>query len=52
MYVCMYVCMYVYFSSISSLIQISLYKIDIICLHIILLILSYFCIDFIVFGGN
>ena len=43
---------YVYFGSISSFIQISLNIIDIFCLHIFLLILSYCRIDFIVFPKN
>ena len=51
-FVCVCVCVCLYFGSISSLIQISLNIIDIFCLHIFLLILSYWRIDFIVFGGD
>ena len=47
-----YIYIYIYIDSIYSLIQISLNIIDIFCLHIFLLILSYCRIDFIVFGGN
>ena len=43
---------YVYFGSISSLIQISFNILDIFCLHIFLLILSYCRSDFIIIGGN
>ena len=43
---------YVYFGSISSLIQISLNIIDILCLHIFFWIRSYCRIAFIVFSGN
>ena len=42
--------MYVYFGSISSLIQISLNIIDILCLHIFFWIRSNSRITFIVFG--
>ena len=48
----MCVCVCVCFGSFSSLIQIWLNIIDIFCLHIFLLILSYCRIDFIVFGGK
>ena len=47
MCVCVCVCVCVYFGTISSLTQISLNIIDIFCLHIFLLILSYCRIDFI-----
>ena len=49
-YVCMYV--YVYLGSISSLMQISLNIIDILCLHIFFWIRSNSRITFIVFWGN
>ena len=45
---CIYIYIYIYIGSISSSIQISLILIDIFCLHIFLLILSYCRIDFIV----
>ena len=44
--------MYVYLGSISSLMQISLNIIDILCLHIFFWIRSNSRITFIVFGGN
>ena len=47
-----YIYIYVYLGSISSLMHISLNIIDIFCLHIFLLILSYCRIDFIIFDGN
>ena len=47
----MCVCVYVYLGSISSLMQISLNIIDILCLHIFFWIRSNSCITFIVFGG-
>ena len=50
MCVCVCVCACVHFGSISSLIQISLNIIDIYCLHIFFLILSYCRFDFIVFS--
>ena len=43
---------YVYFGSVSSLIQISLNIIDILCLHIFFWVRSNSRITFIVFGGN
>ena len=43
---------YVYLGSISSLMQISLNIIDILCLHIFFWIRSNSRITFIVFGGN
>ena len=49
-YVCIYI--YVYLGSISSLMQISLNIIDILCLHILFWIRSNSRITFIVFGGN
>ena len=49
-YICVCVC--VYLGSISSLMQISLNIIDILCLHIFFWIRSYSRITFIVFGGN
>ena len=45
-------CKYVYLGSISSLMQISLNIIDILCLHIFFWIRSNSRITFIVFGGN
>ena len=47
-----YIYIYIYIYIISSLIKISLNIIDIFCLYIFLLILSYCRIGFIVFGGN
>ena len=47
-----YVYIYVYLGSISSLMQISLNIIDILCLHIFFWIRSNSRITFIVFGGN
>ena len=47
----MCVCVYVYLGSISSLMQISLNIIDILCLHIFFWIRSNSRITFIVFGG-
>ena len=44
--------LYVYLGSISSLMQISLNIIDILCLHILFWIRSNSRITFIVFGGN
>ena len=43
---------YIYFDSISSLMQISLNIIDILCLHIFFWVRSNSRITFIVFGGN
>ena len=53
-YVCIpsYICIYVYLGRISSLMQISLNIIDILCLHIFFWIYSNSRITFIVFGGN
>ena len=51
-YIYIYIYIYIHIGSICSLIQISLNMIDIFCLHIFLLILSYCRIDFIVFGGD
>ena len=51
-YIYIYIYIYIGFGSISSLIQISLNIIDILCLHIFFWIRSYCCITFIVFGGN
>ena len=51
-YVCVCVCVCIYFGSISSLIQISLNIIDILCQHIFFWIRSNSRITFIVFGGN
>ena len=50
--VCIYIYIYVYLGSISSLMQISLNIIDILCLHIFFWIRSNSRITFIVFGGN
>ena len=47
-----YIYIYVYLGSISSLMQISLNIIDILCLHILFWIRSNSRITFIVFGGN
>ena len=52
MCVCVCVCVCVYLGSISSLMQISLNIIDILCLHIFFWIRSNSRITFIVFGGN
>ena len=49
---CVCVCVWVYLGSISSLMQISLNIIDILCLHILFWIRSNSRITFIVFGGN
>ena len=51
-YIYIYIYVYVYFVSISSLIQISLNIIDILCLHIFFWIRSNSRITFIVFGGG
>ena len=51
-YIYIYKYIYVYLGSISSLMQISLNIIDILCLHIFFWIRSNSCITFIVFGGN
>ena len=48
----LYIYIYIYIGSISSLIQISLNIIDILCLHIFFWIRSNSRITFIVFGGN
>ena len=50
-YIYIYIHMYVYLGSISSLMQISLNIIDILCLHIFFWIRSNSRITFIVFGG-
>ena len=47
-----YIYIYIYIGSISSLMQISLNIIDILCLHIFFWIRSNSRITFIVFGGN
>ena len=49
-YICVYIYMYVYLCSISSLMQISLNIIDILCLHIFFWIRSNSRITFIIFG--
>ena len=51
-YIYIYIYIYVYLGSISSLMQISLNIIDILCLHIFFWIRSNSRITFIVFGGN
>ena len=48
---CVFVCVCVYLGSISSLMQISLNIIDILCLHIFFWICSNSRLTFIVFGG-
>ena len=51
-YICIYIYIYIYLGSISSLMQISLNIIDILCQHIFFWIRSNSRITFIVFGGN
>ena len=51
-YIYIYIYIYVYLGSISSLMQISLNIIDILCLHIFFWFRSNSHITFIVFGGN